>query len=387
MGESVFKKDLVVSLLFMFLCVGLLFLPNGFSKRVDRNAVRCKGVILKVDNSDVHQHGLIRTGNQDVVLKIESGPFKGRIFKADNPILGRIDRDKLFKPRDEAFVILTTNSDGKVLFVNPQSYYRLDVEIILFSMFILAVLVFGGWTGARSLLSFLFTALVIWKILIPYTLKGVNPIILSLSVVAVLTTAIIFLVAGVTKKGLAAFLGSMLGIGTTCVLALIFTYKGHINGAIMPFSETLLYAGFGKLDLTQIFVASIFISASGAAMDIAMDISASVDEIAHRNPELSRFQLMVSGVRIGRYVVGTMVTTLLLAYCGGFMTLLMYFMAEGVPVDAMLNIIFVSAEVIKTLTGSFGLILTAPFTAFVASYLLGKRKVHQTESPRHSQEL
>ncbi|SNR77802.1 YibE/F family protein [Desulfurobacterium atlanticum] len=387
MGGFLKHKDAAVTLLFLILSIGLFFFPNEFANRIDKNAVRCKGTILKVDNSDVRQHGLIKTGNQDVVLKIEDGPFKGKVLKADNPLLGRLDRDKLFKPGDEAFVILTVNSKGKIIFVNPQSYYRLGTEFLLFVMFVAAVLIFGGWTGARALLSFLFTALVIWKILIPYTLKGVNPVFLSLGVVAVLTTAIIFLVAGISRRGVAAFLGSMLGISTTCVLALFFTYKSHINGAVMPFSETLLYAGFGKLDLTQIFIASIFISASGAAMDIAMDIAASIDEIANRNPDLSRFQLMVSGVRIGRYVVGTMVTTLLLAYCGGYMTLLMYFMAEGVPVDTMLNIIFVSAEVIKTLTGSFGLILTAPFTAFVGAYLLGKRKVPQTESLQPSQEL
>ncbi|WP_456396590.1 YibE/F family protein [Desulfurobacterium sp.] len=371
--EVLKNRNVTVTLLFAVLSLVLFWYPNPFASRIDKNAIRCKGTILKVDNSDVHQHGLIKTGNQGVTVRIDSGPFKGKVFVANNPLLGRLDKDKIFKPGDSAFVVLTVEN-GKVIYVNPQSFYRLNLELSLFILFALAVLIFGGWTGARSLLSFLFTALVIWKILIPYTLKGVNPVLLSLGTVAVLTTAIIFLVAGITKKGISAFLGSMLGIATTCILAIFYTYAGHINGAVMPFSEPLLYSGFGRLDLTGIYIGSIFLSASGAAMDIAMDIAASIDEIARRNPSLSRVQLMISGIRIGRSVVGTMVTTLLLAYCGGYITLLMYFMAEGVPLDTMFNVIYISADVIKTLTGSFGLILTAPFTAFVGAYLLKNQK-------------
>jgi uncharacterized membrane protein len=104
-------------------------------------------------------------------------------------------------------------------------------------------------------------------------------------------------------------------------------------------------------------------------MDLSMDIAAGIDEVALHNPGLSRKKLFMSGLRIGRSVVGTMTTTLLLAYSGGYLTLLMAFAAQGTPPLVFLNSTVVSAEVVKTLVGSFGLVLVAPFTALTAAYL------------------
>ena len=109
-------------------------------------------------------------------------------------------------------------------------------------------------------------------------------------------------------------------------------------------------------------------------MDLAMDIAAGVDEVALHNPSLSRRALFASGLRIGQSVVGTMTTTLLLAYSGGYITLLMVFAVQGTSPAVFLNSTIVSAEVVKTLTGSFGLVLVAPFTAFVAAYLPGRQR-------------
>jgi len=368
---NMFKNsNLTLTILFVFLSIALFFYPNEFESRTDINSVRCKAIVLKVDNSDVQQQGLIKTGNQEVILKILDGRFKGKILHGNNPLLGQLDRDKLFKEGDKALVVLSLDKNGNIIYVNPQEIYRVDLQITLFVCFALAIVLFGGWTGARALLSFIFAALVIWKILIPYTLKGVNPIYISLGTVTLLTTTIIFLVAGLTRKGLAAFFGSLLGIITTCFLALYSTHKAQIHGAVMPFSEPLLYAGFGHLNLTGIYIGSIFLSASGAVMDLAMDIAASMDEIARKRPDLSSMQLAFSGITVGRSVVGTMVTTLLLAYCGGYITLLMFFMAQGVPLLNMFNLVYVAAEFIKTIAGSFGLILTAPFTAIIGAYIL-----------------
>ena len=104
-------------------------------------------------------------------------------------------------------------------------------------------------------------------------------------------------------------------------------------------------------------------------MDLAMDIAAGVDEVAWHNPRLSFRELFLSGLRIGRSVVGTMTTTLLLAYSGGYLTLLMVFAAQGTPPVAFLNSTLVSAEMVKTLVGAFGLVLVAAFTALVAAAL------------------
>jgi len=370
-SKTLFRnRDAVLVLVFVLLSAGIAFLPTGFEDQVDTQAVRSKGRILEVDNSQVKQMGLVKSGDQGVTLRIESGPYEGKVLKASNPLLGQMDRDKLFKPGDAALVVLTLDQEGNILFVNPQEHYRLDWELALLALFAVLLVAFAGWTGLKALLSFLFAALVLWKVLVPALLRGLDPIMTSLGVVALLSCAIIYLVAGVNRKGLVAFLGAFLGILTSCLMAILFTKGFHVHGAVMPFAETLLYSGFGHLNLTEIFIAAVFLACSGAVMDLSMDVAASMHEIVVQHPGISRGAAFRSGINVGRAVVGTMTTTLLLAYSGGFITLLMAFMAQGIPLANTFNLIYVAAEVLKTLVGSFGLVTVAPFTALVGSLLL-----------------
>jgi uncharacterized membrane protein len=143
---------------------------------------------------------------------------------------------------------------------------------------------------------------------------------------------------------------------------------------VLPFSETLLYAGFGNLNLTRIYISAVFIAASGAVMDLAMDVAASMQELVDKRTDITRSELIKSGLSVGRTVVGTMTTTLLFAYSGGYITLLMAFMAQGVPVTNLFNLIYVATEVLKTLVGSFGLVMVAPFTGIVGGLILVSEK-------------
>jgi uncharacterized membrane protein len=104
-------------------------------------------------------------------------------------------------------------------------------------------------------------------------------------------------------------------------------------------------------------------------MDIAMDISASMNEIHENHPGTPRGEIIRSGFNVGRAVVGTMTTTLLLAYSGGYTALLMVFMAQGTPMISIFNLTYVSAEILHTMVGSFGLVLVAPLTALIGGLL------------------
>lgn len=363
-------RDWLLVVVFCLLTAVLYFVPTGFEKNKDAEAVRCSAEIVSVDDDSVREFGLVRSGEQGVTLRILEGPFKGQEFDAHNQLLGQMDRDKLFRPGDVAYVILTLDADGQVVYVNPQAHYRLGLELVLLGLFAAMLLLFGGMTGFKALLSFVFAGMVLWKVLVPLLLKGTDPVWLALGVVALLSATIIFLVAGVNRIGMTAFLGAFLGVLCSCGLAVYFTTKFHVHGAVMPFAETLLYAGYGHLNLTRIYMAGVFLASSGAVMDLAMDVAASMGEVVSKKPGISRAEAVWSGIRVGRAVVGTMTTTLLLAYSGGYVTLLMAFMAQGIPLDSTFNFIYVAAEVLKTLVGSFGLVTVAPFTALVGGVLL-----------------
>ncbi|WP_338668119.1 YibE/F family protein [Pseudodesulfovibrio methanolicus] len=363
-------RDWLLALIFIIISVGLYYLPTGFESNKDKDAVHCTGRVTAVDDAHVQNLGMIRAGEQEVTLDILDGPFKGETFTANNQLLGQLDRDKLFKAGDTAYVILTVDSDGKVIYVNPQAHYRLGLELFLLGLFAALLLIFGGLTGFKALLSFVFTGLLLWKVLVPMLLKGVDPVWLTLCVVALLCAVIIFLVAGINRTGATAFLGAFLGVVASCAMGIYFTGHFHVHGAVMPFAETLLYAGYGHLNLTRVFMAGVFLSSCGAVMDLAMDVASAMAEVVDKKPGISRVEAVWSGIRVGRAVVGTMTTTLLLAYSGGFVTLLMAFMAQGIPLDTTFNFIYVAAEVLKTLVGSFGLVTVAPFTALVGGLLM-----------------
>ena len=141
----------------------------------------------------------------------------------------------------------------------------------------------------------------------------------------------------------------------------------------MPYSQTLLHSGFEDLSLSDIFIGAIFLSSSGAVMDLAMDVASGIEEISRRNSTLPFRELWLSGVRIGRSVVGTMTTTLLLAYSGGYLTLMMVFTAQGTSLIDFINNPQVASEIVKTLVGSFGLVLVAPFTAAAGAWFFSRK--------------
>lgn len=373
MISKMYNRNVLLVCFFAVLIVGLYLMPSEYDSRISENAERVCAEVLSVDNSEVHRFGMVKTGPQLVELEILEGRFKGEVVKGQNELLGQMDKDKLFRQGDTAFVVLSLDRDGEILYANPQDHYRIDTELWLLGLFALLLIVFGGWTGTKALLSFVFTALVIWKILVPGLLNGYDPVFMTLGIVTSLCAVIIFMVAGMNRKGVVAFLGAFLGVLTSVVLAVYFTRHLHLHGAVMPFAETLLYSGFGHLDLTKIYMAAVFLACSGAVMDLAMDVAASMDEVVRANPGISRLEALGSGIRVGRAVVGTMTTTLLLAYSGGFITLLMAFMAQGVPVQNTFNFIYVSAEVVKTLAGSFGLVAVAPFTAVAGMFVFVSR--------------
>ena len=350
--------------------------------RDDGEPVRAR--VLSVDDGSVSLTGMLEYGTQYLEVELLGGPAAGKRFRAENELRAQLDLDKKFMPGDVAVVTWPEGGakDGESLVACD--HWRIGWGGVLFGSFCVLVVLFGGWVGAKALFSFVFSCFTVWKLVIPLCLNGWSAVWVSFAAVSALTAVIMYLVAGCSRKGAAAFLGAMLGVGSSLVLARFFTEAMHVNGATMPFVQALLYSGYPSLDLADVFNGAVILASAGALMDLAMDIAAGVDEVALHNPNLSRRALFMSGLRIGRSVVGTMTTTLLLAYSGGYITLLMMFAAQGTPPLVFLNSTMVSAEVVKTLVGSFGLVLVAPFTAFVAAYL-PRRFLRVVQDPETAQ--
>lgn len=348
----------------------LALLPTGFEgQEVFQESDIRPALVLATDESSVIDTGLIRSGEQRCQVKILSGSFQGQVAEGRNMLNGSLEQDKLFSTGDKALVRINF-LDGEILNVSMIDHYRAPWELLLAALFILLLVAFAGWTGLRAVLSFILSVLMIWKVLVPLYLKGWNPIWVGLGITLALTVLIVSLVYGFDRRCAAAVSGSFLGILVTCMMGVVFTNLFQIHGAVMSYSESLLYAGYQHLNLTQIFMASIFIGASGAVMDLSVDITSAVYEVVQKQPALSRKEAIQSGLNVGRAAMGTMTTTLLLAYSGGYVALLMVFMAQGTPLTNVFNYKYVAAELLHTVIGSFGLVTVAPFTALCSGMLL-----------------
>ncbi len=301
--------------------------------------------------------------------ELRSGPLRGREVEVLNELKGAMELDEIYLPGQSVLVEYAANPEGSITAAYARGRYRIDLTLLLVGLFAVLLIGVAGLTGLKALLSFGLAVLMLWKVLYPSILKGHDPIWIALGVATTLIGIICFLVGGLTRKGTVAFLGSLLGLVLTCCLSMVFTRLFGIHGAVQPYAPTLVYSGFFDVNLTRLFMASVFIAASGALMDVAMDIAASMDEIYDKQPTIGFAEHILSGLTVGRAVIGTMTTTLLLAYSGSYSAMLMVFMGQGVPLVNVFNMSHVSGEVLHTLVGSFGMVTVAPFTAIVGGFI------------------
>lgn len=365
----VHNNNKVPSFVILGFIILLLILPNTFENKNYKNFQQVKAKVLSIDNTQVLNMGILSSGQQVCELMILQGKNKNAIIKADNLLSGSLEIDTMYKVGDTALVLVDFRDEAYVK-ATLIDLYRIPYELILVGIFILLLVGFAGWTGVRAILSFLFTLLAIFKILIPLILKGYHPILIGAVVTILTSTITILLVYGWSRQFLAASLSANMGTMITAVIAYVSVNVFQIHGAVMDSSESLLYAGYTGLNLTTIFIASIFITSSGAITDIAVDITSALQELVEKKPEISTKELIASGMIIGKNNIATMTTTLLLAYSGGYIGLLMVFVAQGTPLISILNLNYVAAEILNTMVGSIGLGLVAPISAIVTGKLL-----------------
>lgn len=358
--------------LLIFIGISIYYTSSDKPSTTLENAsvtLEVQGEILAVNDEDVQSALLSHIGHQKITLKIRKGEYKGQVFETSNSLLGQVDTDTLYKVKDKVLVAIQVK-DGEVIKTVPLELYRQPWIFVLFLFFVITLLLYAGIIGLNALLSFLLSIIVLWEIFIKGLLNGYSPLFLTILTVILLSGIIIFLVAGLTKKGIAAFISTIFGLLITLILTVFFGDKIEMYGLTQSYVTSLVISGYYDLDIREIFYSAVVLGASGAAMDISMDIATSMAEIKDKKPDIALKELIQSGINIGRHVIGTMSTTLLLAYSGSYLTLLMLFQVKNSSFIRMINLKMVSAEVMRTLIGSVGLILVAPITALIAGIIL-----------------
>ncbi len=372
MLKNVNRKEAVFIITLLIVLAVLIILPTGFQKQEYRFTEGVRAKVISVNNMGIHGSGIFKLGDQSALIEIETGSRKGEQIWANNMLTGSMSVDKIFQEGDKAWVLIGFDEDNNINFANMIDHYRVDKEILLIGVFAVVIVIFSGYTGIRTLLSFAFALLSIWKILIPAMLRGYNPLIVALLAGNILTIVTLLLVANFSRKAYAAIISAVICSLATCLLAIIFGNLFNIHGAVMEGAESLLYAGFMNIDLTSIFQAGIYLASSGAILDLAIDISSALEEIVNNNPGVTKAELIKSGLNIGKSVVGSQTTTLLLAYMGSYITIMMVYMAQGTPMMNILNSKPIAAEMLHTFVGCLGLVLVSPLTSIICGLIYEK---------------
>ena len=313
-------------------------------------------------------------GNQELQVDIKTGLYKGQTMVANNyfgPTLG-------VPVSVGDSVILTIKAHNEQPGMEPTAtvyeFNRIPILIVFLVFFFLVIIAVGGLTGVKSLAGLVFTVICLFTILIPLLLLGAPTILTTFIMCAYIALVSFTILGGIHRKTVSAFLGTVSGAFLAMVFGLAVQHLGKIDGLRLEDAEPLLqlrYIG-APIKLRGLLVASIIISALGAVMDVAMSISSSLEEVHAANPSLTENDLFISGMNIGRDMVGTMTNTLILAFLGSEFTLIIFFGSSGYTFYHMYSMAFVALETISGLSASIGMVLAVPLTALIASRLISK---------------
>lgn len=299
---------------------------------------------------------------QKVVLLILSGEREGETVEIRHDILEGSPYAFAVKAGDKVSLAISGHD------VHIEDFHRTGMLQWLFAAFLVLVVFFGRKKGIRSVISLIVTMALVAFYLLPGIVKGRDPVWLSL-VVAVLSLGFtITMIQGFSRKSLAAILGSTLGVGAAASIAIFLGGRAKLTGFSPDLIQSL--SNFGEtLDFPKVFFASVMMGTLGAVMDVAVSISASIREIRLASPGMTRIELFRSGMNVGHDIMGTMTNTLILAYTGSAMPLILVFLIGTYHPLKMLNMDAVASDVVRSLAGSIGLVLTIPLTAFFAALL------------------
>lgn len=323
------------------------------------------GVVQTVQYVDADD-GFAQT-KQIAEVKILSGEFKGETVNLENILTGNPYYD--IKLKKGIKVILHTEENNGAIEYSIEDIKRAGVLAWLSLIFCGLLIYVGKKKGFCSLVSILLTVLLITHCLTPLVLFGINPVIAALIICVISTALTMYLVGGFNAKSTSATAGALMSLIFAGILSWLTMITAHLTG-FNGENMTFLYSAHPELDFIGLTISMIVLATLGAVMDVAMSISSTINEIYLTDNTKTIKELFVSGMNVGRDIIGTMANTLILVYLGGSLPLVL--LAGNIDLIKFINLNQVVTEVASALIGSIAIVICVPFTAFVASGLIHK---------------
>lgn len=309
-------------------------------------------------------------GDQLMLVEVTSGQYEGETLQVYNyvgPLYG-----SPLKVGDSAVLIISTYSDGSHNATVYEFNRTLALSVVV-ALFVIATVLVGGKTGAKSLLGLIITLICLFWLLLPMLMKGFPTLLTVFLICAYVAIVSFTILGGVSKKTACASLATICGIAIALLFGLAAQGITRIDGLRLADVEPLLQLRQTgtPIGLRYLLVGGIIISALGAVMDVAMSIASAMSEIHSVDPKLGPRELFRSGMNIGRDMVGTMTNTLILAFIGSSFVVVIYLYSIGLEPYQLLSSSYLAIEVISGISSSIGVILSVPITALISAYIIG----------------
>lgn len=314
----------------------------------------------------------VRRGSQDIKVKVLSGEHKGEVFEVTNYLSALYN---VYVQKGTQVIVRVDTKSATSYNVQIYNFNRMPVLGGFVFVFCVLLCLIGGKKGAKALGGLLFTLFCVLFILLPLLLKGYPTILVAFVIVFVTTIYSLLLLAGMNHKSFSAIVGTLCGVLFAGACAYGVGALVKITGFQMDDAEVLMQVGkdWGNaLKIKDLLVAGILISSLGGIMDVAMTISSAMYEMHQLSPGLSKMKLFQSGMNVGKDAMGTMANTLILAFTGNSLNLMLMIYSYGIPVTQLMNTDLIAIEIIRAIAGSIGIICTVPIIAFVCAYLTPK---------------
>lgn len=369
-------KKIVLIIIMILLISGVSF-GEGVDVDAEFDTSMEKAKVLFVYEEDSELSFISKV--QYVTIEILTGEFKGEVVEnLENVLSESYVMDIDVKLGQKVVILVETHSDG-----SRQIYITSEVrEGYIFGLVIIFMIVLiyvGRIQGLKTIFTLFITMFFIFMVEIPLLLRGYNAIIVTVVVAIFITIITISVISGFTKKSLAAILGTIIGVIIAGGLTIYISSKVKLTGLSNEEAVMLLAVSGGSFNFKHLLFSGILLGALGAVMDVSMSIASSIEELHNVNEGLSPRKLFNSGMRVGRDIMGTMSNTLILAYTGSMLPLLLLFMSTGDSWTRVINLDIIATEVIRAIAGSVGLVMTIPITATIAVILIKNKEMDKRQ--------
>ncbi|MCG8499805.1 MAG: YibE/F family protein [Firmicutes bacterium] len=305
---------------------------------------------------------------QYLTARVTAGPYRGQEVVLQRYITKYSSNDFRLMKDSEIYISLHIDDNQRVS--ASLAYVSRERSITLLALcFFIVLLLFGMLKGVSSAISLLFTAFMIIKVYIPWVVAGKDPVSGVILVAVIIIVVSFIMISGFTKKTLVAVAGTTAGTLAAGIMAAYFSKIGYITGVGSEDTRFLITELGVQINFKGLLFSGIVLGAIGAVMDVSMSISSLLHEIRERHRKISSGDLVISGLRVGRDIMATMVNTLILAYVGTSLSMFVLFSFMETNTANIINSEMIATEIIRSLCGSIGLILTVPFTSLMGAFV------------------